>query len=62
VRASQAEHVAQEMHEQEPALDLPGDLFAVDDHRDLHDQAPPPIRATARRSVRLVNSSARWRL
>ena len=66
VGAGQAEHVAQEVHEQQPALDLPGDLAAVDGHRDLHRRAPFAVfrttRSTARRSVRRVSSSARCRL
>ena len=38
VGAGQAEVVAQEVHQQQPALDLAGDLVAVDGHRDLHAQ------------------------
>ena len=40
VGAGQAELVAQEVHQQQPALDLPGDLGAVDGHRHLHVTLP----------------------
>ena len=53
VRAGQAEVVAQEVHQQQAALDLAGDLLAVDGHRHLHVR---PLRRdawrTARRSAR----------
>ena len=58
-----AEVVAQEVHQQQPALDLPGDLFVVDDHRDLHAHLMVSVtRRTARRRARLVSSTARCRL
>ena len=63
VRAGQAEVVAQEVHEQQPALDLAGDLVAVDGHRHLHGQlSSVDAGDRARRSARRVSSSARWRL
>ncbi len=63
VGPGEAEVVPQVVHEQQPALDLAGDLVAVDGHRHLHGQLSSPLmRATDRRRARRVSSSARCRL
>ncbi len=63
MRAGQAKMVADVVDEQGSGLDVPGDFFTVDVHRDFHDvQSCPVARATALRSDRMVNSLARWAL
>src|SRR5262245_22825833 len=69
--AREAQLVAQEVHQEQPGLDLLGDLYVVDRHRDFHRHAFPSrvaplaaasIRSTERRNVRRVSSCARCRL
>ena len=62
VRARLAQLVAQEVHEQQPRLDVPHVFLTVDRHRDLHQLSSRSARAVARRSARRVSSPATWRL
>src|SRR5215217_1750663 len=53
VGTGQAERLAQEVHEQQPRLDLPRDLAAVDGHGHLHGVTPPrAARARLRAGAR----------
>src|SRR5262249_39860268 len=63
VRAGQPEPVAQEVHQQQPRLDVLGVLPPVHGHRDLHGQpSSPRIRPPPRRRARVVSSPAGCRL
>src|SRR4029450_287980 len=52
----EAEHLADEVDEEEPGLDVGLVLLAVDRHLDVHDRhLPPPARSIALRSARGVS-------
>src|SRR5262249_43627629 len=62
VGSREADRVPQEVHEQEPRLDLVCVLLAVDGDRYLHHASSPSARAVARRNARCASSCTTCRL